>query len=1214
VAYSAGAAYVQVLPSLRGWSQSVQAQLNQMSGLGVQAGRQVSEGMTRGVQQGSGAAVAATAATAASMGQRIRAGVGDATRAVSGDLTAMGASAGRAMTSLGTTVTRGFMAPVLGMRNMLAGFGVTGSVAVGVVAGSAVAAGLRFVAFQEQATTAFTTMLNSATKARDMIAELTAFAARTPFSVPQVTAGAQKLMAFGFAARDILPTLTAIGDVVSGSGGGPERIERVTTAFGQMRSKGRVQGEELLQLTEAGVQALPILANAYGVTALQMDKMITAGLVNSQKAIPLLLKGIEEGTNGAAGQTTRFAGMMAEQSKTLNGIWSNFKDNLNKALGQLVAPALPFIKNGLRLLTDALGTIPAVLTAIGSNPIFQSVTAGLADLFRTVGQGISALFTALREGSSAAESSGLPRFMAAVGVAARNVWDALQPVLSTFLHVAQLAGGGVVLLFKLAADVLGTYLAPALEWVSRLITPLTPLIVGLGAAFATWYTIGIAVQALGFLKTGILGLVGAIKTLRLAWIALQLMFIASPTGFVIAALVGIVAAIIYAWNHFEGFRNVVLKVWESIKTAAAFVWNSVLLPVFNALSAAVTALGQVFSWLWNTILQPVFRALYIAVAIVAAVFLTVLIAPIMIAVKVLGALFSWLWDVALQPLFQAIADAATVLWIVFLKPFFDGFMGAMQFLGDKAIWLWENAIKPTWDGIATAATWLWNMILKPWFAAWAESFRLIGLGFEVVWNTLIKPTWERITSAAQWAWDHVLRPVFDLIKEGVRRVGEAFAGVAQGIGVVWDLIKGYAAKPINFIIGTVWNKGLLPAWNAIVKWIPGIDLTLQPLNEISFAAGGIVPGYAPGRDIVPSLLSPGEAVLVPELVRVLGPSNIIAANRAARAGRGGSGTGPTPAGALSGYDLGGLVSGVFSWGKDILSSAIGGISDAAGFISRFFKDPVGTLASMIPGLSGLAGFARGSFGRLVGELPGGIFSGLVDLIKGALGGGAGGGDVQGLLDFANAQRGKVYLWGATGPNNWDCSGLVGALWALTQGKNPNQRHMTTAQMGAGRFGMAPGPGVFTVYLGPGHTAANIAGLHAEAYGGNGVPLAIGRVGTPLSYYNQILHVFAEGGVVPPPSSKRRRQEQFLLHGWPEPYDTGGWLPPGYTTVHNATGAPEAVLTAGQWDQVRRAAHGDGGGTFTGTLVLDSGQLLGVVRGEITRANDDTGRAIARRTR
>lgn len=175
----------------------------------------------------------------------------------------------------------------------------------------------------------------------------------------------------------------------------------------------------------------------------------------------------------------------------------------------------------------------------------------------------------------------------------------------------------------------------------------------------------------------------------------------------------------------------------------------------------------------------------------------------------------------------------------------------------------------------------------------------------------------------------------------------------------------------------------------------------------------------------------------------------------------------------------------------------------------------------------------------------------------------GGATIPTLQRFALAQRGKLYQWGATGPNMWDCSGLVGALWALAHGMAPYSRYMTTATMGVGRYGMKPGPGRFTVYLGPGHTAANIGGLHAEAYGGNGTPVAVGHVGTPLSFYHTVMHL-ARGGLVSLRNNAALRRQNFLERGWPEPmgFQGGGWLQPGQL-AYNETSKPEAVFNQTQ---------------------------------------------------
>lgn len=84
---------------------------------------------------------------------------------------------------------------------------------------------------------------------------------------------------------------------------------------------------------------------------------------------------------------------------------------------------------------------------------------------------------------------------------------------------------------------------------------------------------------------------------------------------------------------------------------------------------------------------------------------------------------------------------------------------------------------------------------------------------------------------------------------------------------------------------------------------------------------------------------------------------------------------------------------------------------------------------------------------------------------------------------------------------------------------------------------------------------------------------------------------------------------------PHWYDDGGLLAPGYSTIYNGLRTPEKVLTDNQWSSLATLA-GDtsGGGDFTGNLYLSSGEFMGVVRGEIDRANTTAGLTLARRIR
>src|SRR5690606_28726782 len=80
----------------------------------------------------------------------------------------------------------------------------------------------------------------------------------------------------------------------------------------------------------------------------------------------------------------------------------------------------------------------------------------------------------------------------------------------------------------------------------------------------------------------------------------------------------------------------------------------------------------------------------------------------------------------------------------------------------------------------------------------------------------------------------------------------------------------------------------------------------EPPKPLKLARGGVLPGYAPGVDTVPAMLSPGEAVLVPEAVRMLGKDTILALNSIASRGRAGGSSSPRGA-RRGGFALGGIV-------------------------------------------------------------------------------------------------------------------------------------------------------------------------------------------------------------------------------------------------------------------------------------------------------------------
>lgn len=213
----------------------------------------------------------------------------------------------------------------------------------------------------------FTTMLGSAEAAEQMMADLADFAARTPFELSGLQDATRQLLAYGFAADDIIPMLTAVGDATAALGTGQRGIESVTRALGQMQAKQKVSSEEMLQLTEQGIPAWEYLAEAIGTDTAGAMEMVSDGAVTASEGISALREGMERD----------FGGMMEDQSKTLAGLASNLFDAIEQpfmklkdteayerlaesfedvvdAAGPFVESLLPHLEDGIEAVADVL--------------------------------------------------------------------------------------------------------------------------------------------------------------------------------------------------------------------------------------------------------------------------------------------------------------------------------------------------------------------------------------------------------------------------------------------------------------------------------------------------------------------------------------------------------------------------------------------------------------------------------------------------------------------------------------------------------------------------------------------------------------------------------------------------------------------------------------------------------------------------------------------
>jgi len=194
----------------------------------------------------------------------------------------------------------------------------------------------KFVIFKtaelERQTKSLEVLTGSLGNARNIISELQQFGAVTPFTSTELIETAKRLKAFGFETEQVVDVTKRLADVAGATGAD---LGGIATAFGQIQAKGRLQGEELLQLQERGVSLQDELQKMYGLTADEFRKALESGRISAD-AVNLALRNITE-TGG------KYANGAIAQSDTLAGKFSTLVDQIERVartIGEVLTPAL----------------------------------------------------------------------------------------------------------------------------------------------------------------------------------------------------------------------------------------------------------------------------------------------------------------------------------------------------------------------------------------------------------------------------------------------------------------------------------------------------------------------------------------------------------------------------------------------------------------------------------------------------------------------------------------------------------------------------------------------------------------------------------------------------------------------------------------------------------------------------------------------------------
>src|SRR5690625_3181256 len=217
--------------------------------------------------------------------------------------------------------------------------------------------------------------LGDSSKAAALMDDVLGVVTDTPFNLDHFAEAAQRMVGMGVAASKVPTYLEAIGEAAATQGGEADAMaDRLATTFGQIAAAGRITGEDIRSFQRAGVNALAILGNEFGVTAAEMRKMVSEGVVPADRALDALSKGIIEGSDGAAGATAALGGSMEALRDTVSGSVGGIGAAMDRVGAALLEPFSPLIVSAAQGLADAMDGIGDAATAIGV-PLADAVSS-----------------------------------------------------------------------------------------------------------------------------------------------------------------------------------------------------------------------------------------------------------------------------------------------------------------------------------------------------------------------------------------------------------------------------------------------------------------------------------------------------------------------------------------------------------------------------------------------------------------------------------------------------------------------------------------------------------------------------------------------------------------------------------------------------------------------------------------------------------------------
>lgn len=203
-------------------------------------------------------------------------------------------------------------------------------------------------------------MAQAGPKAKELLGWISKLAINSPFSEEGVNQAFQTALAYGFTIDKAKELTAAELDFAAATGKSVEVTNMIALALGQMQAKGKVSGQEIIQLTNAGIGVNKILEDM-GFT---LDD-VSNGLVDSDKFIQAVIDDMNVFKGAGAAQAATFSGLISTLGdlkaiglrEFFTGTFTTIQPYLADFVGMLTSAALE--TGSIRKLGDTFGTYVA---------------------------------------------------------------------------------------------------------------------------------------------------------------------------------------------------------------------------------------------------------------------------------------------------------------------------------------------------------------------------------------------------------------------------------------------------------------------------------------------------------------------------------------------------------------------------------------------------------------------------------------------------------------------------------------------------------------------------------------------------------------------------------------------------------------------------------------------------------------------------------------